>query len=104
MTKEMTMESHAQALASDKLVLIDFYADWCVPCQSMGKILQEVSTEMEGKVDIYKANTEDLDDLCMEYNIRNLPTIIFLRKGKIVKRMTGTMPKDKFVEVINSLL
>ena len=74
-----------EVLKSDKLVLIDFYADWCGPCRTMSPIVDELAAEYEGKVVIGKCDVEENDDITMKYGVRNIPTIVFLKGGELVE-------------------
>ena len=103
MKKEMTMEDFWKLKESSKLTIVDFYADWCVPCQSMKSIIHEVALEHEDKVDVYAANAEDLDELALQMKVRNLPTILFMKNGEVIKRVAGTMTKDALIDLINQL-
>lgn len=84
--------------------LIDFYADWCGPCKMMGPILDEVSKEYAGKIEIYKVDTEAEPELSSAFGIRSIPSLLFVpAKGK-PQMATGAMPKGSLVETINKLL
>lgn len=88
----------------DKPALIDFYADWCGPCKMLSPILEEVSGEYAGKVDIYKINVDDEEDLASYFGIRSIPTLIFIPMNGKMQRTQGTMGKIQLQEAINNIL
>ena len=88
----------------DKPAIIDFYADWCGPCKMVAPILEELSKEYEGKVDIYKIDTEDQQELAMTFGIRSIPSILFIPKEDTPQMSMGALPKQAFEEAIKEVL
>ncbi|MBI9032303.1 thioredoxin [bacterium] len=84
--------------------IIDFYADWCGPCKMVAPILEELSKEYEGKVDIYKINTEDQQELSAMFGIRSIPSILFIPTEGQPSMAAGALPKKSFQETIEKLL
>ncbi len=78
---------------SDLPVLVDFYADWCGPCKTLSPIVQQVSSELHGRIKVIKVNVDKNQGAAMKYGIRGVPTLILFRKGKILWRQSGAMPK-----------
>lgn len=91
-------------LKGDKPVLVDFYASWCGPCKMMAPILEEIAKEYEGKIDVYKVNVDDEQELSAKFNIRSIPTLLFIPKGGIPQMIAGAMPKDALKAKVNELL
>lgn len=88
----------------DKPAIIDFYASWCGPCQRLMPTIEEIASEYDGKVDIYKVNVDEEEELATLFNIRSVPTLIFIpMKGDPIRTM-GALPKAQFVENISGLL
>jgi len=88
----------------DLPAIIDFYADWCAPCRMVAPILEELSKEYAGKIKVYKVDTDKEQELAAVFGIRSIPSILFIpKKGKPQMAM-GAMPKDAFVEAINTVL
>jgi len=84
--------------------IIDFYADWCQPCKIVGPILEELAGEYEGKVDIYKVNTEEQQELAGVFQVRSIPSILFIPKDEKPQMAVGALPKDSLVQAIKDTL
>ncbi len=84
--------------------IIDFYADWCGPCKMVAPIMEELSQEYKGKVDIYKVDTEDQQELAAIFGISSIPSILFVPKEGQPQMATGALPKEAFVEIITEEL
>lgn len=102
MAKQLTDNELAEVLASERLVVIDFWAEWCGPCKKISPIVDELATEYEGKVDIYKCDVDENSEICEKFGIRNIPTLIFLKNGEVVDRHVGTATKSQLAEKIDS--
>ena len=84
--------------------IIDFYADWCSPCKMVAPIMEELSHEYAGKVDVYKVDTEAEQELAGIFGIRSIPSILFCPVGAQPQMSAGAMPKPQFVQAINDIL
>ena len=84
--------------------IIDFYADWCGPCQMVAPLLEELSEDYKGTIDIYKVDTEDQQELAAMFGISSIPSILFVPKEGQPQMAMGALPKDSFVEIINNVL
>ena len=80
--------------AGDKPAIIDFYADWCGPCKTVAPILEQLSNEYEGKVDIYKVDTEAERELSAMFQIRSIPSMLFIPKDGQPQMAVGALPKS----------
>ncbi len=83
-----------------KPAIIDFYADWCEPCRMLSPILEELSTEQEGKIDIYKVNTEASPDLSAMFGIRGIPAMLFIPLTGEPEMTSGFMPKEEIEKIM----
>lgn len=84
--------------------IIDFYADWCGPCKMVAPVLEELSNEYEGKLNIYKVDTEVEQELSAVFRIRSIPSILFIPKDNQPMMQAGAMPKHMLEEIINEKL
>ncbi|MEI8347106.1 MAG: thioredoxin [Pseudomonadota bacterium] len=85
-------------------VIIDFYADWCGPCQSLSPILEDLSQEYAGKVDFYKVDTEQEEALSAMFNIRSIPSMLFIPLGEEPQMAAGALSKSALKEAILKVL
>jgi thioredoxin len=88
----------------NKPCIIDFYADWCGPCKMVAPVLEELSKEYEGKIDVYKIDTEQEQELAGAFGIQSIPSILFIPMEGQPQMTMGAMPKQSFVQVINEVL
>jgi len=84
--------------------LIDFYADWCGPCKMVAPILEELSKTYEGKINIYKVDTEDQQELAAAFGIRSIPSLLFCPQDGQPQMAQGALPKDSLIQAINEIL
>ncbi len=84
--------------------LIDFYADWCGPCKMVAPILEELSEEYKGKINIYKVDTEDQQELAAVFGIRSIPSLLFCPKDGQPQMAMGALPKQTFKKAIEDIL
>lgn len=101
MSLAITNSNFQDLIKEDKLVVADFWAEWCGPCKMLGPVIDELSTEYEGKVTIGKVNVEDEQDLAVQFGVRNIPTILFFKNGQVVDKQVGMVPKAALTEIIN---
>jgi thioredoxin len=88
----------------DKPCLIDFYADWCQPCKMVAPILDELSDEYDGKMNIYKINTEEQQELAGMFGIQSIPSLLFVPTEGQPQMAQGALPKDTFERAIKDVL
>ena len=81
-------------LSSEKLSVVDFWAEWCGPCRMVGPIVEELAKDYEGKVNIGKVNVDFNPEIAMMYGIRNIPTILFIKNGQVVDKQVGAAAKS----------
>jgi thioredoxin 1 len=102
MLKSDTFES--QVLKSDKLVVVDFWAQWCNPCKAVAPILDELAVYFENKVCISKINVDEFGDIAAKYRIMSVPTIILFKYGEIVEKIIGLRSKEEYISKIEEYM
>lgn len=83
------------------VVLVDFWADWCMPCRMMAPILNEVAEASEGKATVYKLNVDEYQQVAAQYGIRNIPTMILFKDGKEFERLVGMKTKESLMSSLD---
>jgi thioredoxin 1 len=89
---------------SDKLTVIDFWAEWCGPCKTLGPVIEQMSVEYAGKVNIGKMDVGNNSEIPVRYGIQGLPTILFVKGGKVVDKILGAPGKDQLKATIDKHL
>lgn len=103
-TKVFDFEKNKEwSFAGEKPVIVDFYADWCAPCRALGPVLEEISKDYAGKVDVYKVDTEASPELAAMFGVRGIPAILFIPKSGEPAMSSGFMPKESFEKAIDEL-
>jgi thioredoxin len=92
------------AYKGDKPAIVDFYADWCGPCQKLSPLLEEIQGEYNGKLQVYKVDTEKSRELAAAFGIRSLPTIVFIPINEEPRAVLGYVPKEQLTKMITDIL
>ncbi|MEX0933056.1 MAG: thioredoxin [Candidatus Pacearchaeota archaeon] len=100
---ELSKKNFNEFIKSGK-VLIDFYADWCMPCIMMAPILEETSSKFKGKVKFGKINTEDYPELAQKFDIVSIPNFILFEEGKPKEQIIGSMTAEEFEKKLNGFV
>lgn len=105
MAFEITTDNfQSEVLDSKKVALVDFWAEWCGPCRMIGPLVEELSSEYEGKALISKCNVDDHGDVASQFGIRSIPTILFFKNGELVDRVVGAVPKSVLKQKLDAAL
>lgn len=89
-----------EVLQSDKLTVVDFWAQWCGPCLALGPTIDALATEYEGRVNIGKVNVDENPNLSINYGITSIPCILFIKNGEVVDKHVGAAPRSVFEKKI----
>jgi thioredoxin 1 len=85
----------SEVLQSSEPVVVDFWAEWCGPCKMIAPALEEISTEMQGKVKIAKLNIDENQELAVQFGVRSIPTLLIFKNGELAANMIGAVPKSR---------
>lgn len=91
-----------EVLQSDLPVLVDFWADWCAPCMMLAPIIEEISDELDGRVNVCKIDVDQAQDLAATYGVMSIPTLMIFSKGKEVERAVGYMSKEDVLTFVEN--
>jgi thioredoxin len=93
-----------EVISSDKLNVIDFWAEWCGPCRAIGPVIEELSKDYAGKIKVGKVNVDQNPQLSIQYGITSIPAILFIKNGQVVDKQVGAVPKSVLDKKIQSNL
>ena len=88
----------------EKPCIIDFYADWCGPCKIVAPVLEELAKDFDGKIDVFKVNTEEEQELASAFGIRSIPSFLFVPPQGQPQMAMGALPKETFVKALKDVL
>jgi len=93
-----------EVLESEELVLVDFWAPWCMPCRMLAPTIEEIAEEMDGKIKVCKMNVDENVQYPQEYGIMSIPTVMLFKNGQTVETMIGLQPKEEILKTIQEHL
>jgi len=95
-------ESNFDTKTSSGTTLVDFYADWCMPCKRLAPVLDSLSRTLEGQVTVAKINIDENPNVAQKFDVRSIPTLVVIKDGEVVSRQTGGGDEQQLLEFINS--
>lgn len=101
---ELLNEKNFKEKTGKGFVVVDFFANWCGPCRMLSPILDEVKEDLGDKVEIYKVNVDDEENLAREFGVMSIPCVFFFKNGEMVGKQVGLLSKDMLISKIQSLM
>lgn len=99
-----TLEDYENLITQEKPILLDFYADWCGPCQALLPTVERLATEYEGKIEIQKVNVDQNAELAAQFVVNSIPALFFIKNSKIVDKIRGVVAENVLREKLNALI
>ncbi len=93
-----------EVLQSDLPVLVDFWAEWCVPCRMLSPIVEQLAEEYEGKIKVAKLNVDECPETANKFRIQSIPTLMVFHKGEVASQNIGVVPKQTIIEMFEKLI
>ncbi|WP_432628446.1 thioredoxin [Brotaphodocola sp.] len=101
MEKKFTTENFGtEVLASDKVVLVDFYADWCGPCRMVAPVVEQIAEEYADRAVVGKLNVDENEEIAVRYGVMSIPTLIAFKNGEVAGKLVGVQPKEVIERLI----
>lgn len=104
MALAINSENFDSIMKSEQLVVIDFWAQWCGPCRALTPIVEELAEEYKGRVVIGKCDTDENNDIAVQFGVRNIPMLVFIKNGEVKDVLVGLVKKNELSAKIDSLM
>lgn len=101
---EINTDNFPELTASELPLVIDFWAEWCGPCKAIAPMMEGFAREYKGRVNIGKCDVEENNDLAVQFKIRNVPTILFIRNGEVVDKVVGAVSREEIVKKVEKIV
>lgn len=93
-----------ELISGEKPVLVDFWADWCMPCRMLAPVIEQIDANYEGRITVAKVNVDEQPELAERYMIQSIPTVLIFSKGELVDTQVGLRPADSYTKRLDTLL
>jgi thioredoxin 1 len=101
---QLTEQNFDETLAAhSEVLMVDFWAEWCGPCRALAPVLDDLTKESAGRITLAKVNVDENPGLAARYGIRSIPTVLFVKDGKVADQIIGAVPKAKIKEKLDAL-
>lgn len=104
MALAINSDNFQSLMEGDQLVVIDFWAQWCGPCRALSPIIEELAEEYKDKAVIGKCDTDENNDIAVQFGVRNIPMLVFVKNGEVKDTLVGLVKKNEIVSKIDALL
>ena len=104
MIKNLTQETFSEEINGNVPTMVDFWASWCGPCRMLSPVIDGISEEYEGKINVGKVNVDEQVELAIKFGVASIPTVIFFKDGAEIKRLVGVHDADDYRDEIDSLI
>jgi thioredoxin 1 len=98
--KELTLTEFDNAIATERAVLVDFWAIWCGPCKMLRPTIDEIAEEYDGKIDVYSVDVDEEPDLAARFGVMSIPTVAAFKGGELIGKIVGVRDKDEYVDML----
>ncbi|HPU59330.1 MAG TPA: thioredoxin [Candidatus Avimonas sp.] len=98
------LEEFDQLISGDKPVLVDFWADWCMPCRMLAPVIEQLGEQYQGRAEVAKVNVDEYPELASRYRIQSIPTVMIFDKGELAEIIVGLNSADVYTKALDKLL
>jgi thioredoxin 1 len=98
------LEEFDQLISGDKPVLVDFWADWCMPCRMLAPVIEQLGEQYQGRAEVAKVNVDEYPELASRYRIQSIPTVMIFDKGELAEMIVGLNSADVYTKALDKLL
>lgn len=97
---ELNTATFDETISSEQPVVVEFWAEWCMPCKMFAPVFEELSDELDGKAQFCKLNIDESDDIAQQHDVSLIPTVIIFKNGEPLERLVGVQPRSQILEAV----